>query len=199
MSEKPKVVYSSARLAARMAALGREISRDYSGKTVDAVIILEDAFVFAADLLRQVSRPVICHFVRTEMRDVELSGFSRREVLFTKAPALRGRDILIVASVLHTGVTLDFLCKRLLENHPRSLRIAVLVDKPDARRVDLQPDYFGFVGASNQLIGYGLAGRQEHYRNLPYVGSLGKRAPGSEWRGKTRRKSGTARPRRVNS
>ena len=199
MSEKPKVVYSSGRLAARMAQLGREVSRDYAGKTVDAVIILEDAFVFAADLLRRVTRPVVCHFVRSETRDVELSGFSRREVFFTKAPALRGRDILIVASVLHTGITLDFLCKRLMESRPRSLRLAVLVDKPGDRRVDLQPDYFGFVGASNQLIGYGLAGRQEQYRNLPYVGSLGKRASAKGASGKTRRKSGTARPRRVNS
>lgn len=199
MSEKPKVIYSSARLAARMAQLGRAVSRDYAGRTVDAVVILEDAFIFAADLLRHVSRPVVCHFVRSEMRDVELSGFSRREVFFSKPPALRGKDILIVSSVLHTGVTLDFLCKRLMESRPRSLRIAVLVDKPDDRRVDLKPDYFGFVGASNQLIGYGLAGQQEHYRNLPYVGTLGSPLSGRGGSRKTRRKSGTARPRRVNS
>lgn len=199
MTEKPKVVYSSAKLATRLAKMGQEVSKDYAGKTVDAVIILEDAFIFAADLLRHISRPVVCHFVRTETRDVELSGFSRKEVFFTKPPMLRGRDVLIVASVLHTGVTLDFLCKRLTENHPRSLRIAVLVDKPDDRRVDLQPDYFGFVGASNQLIGYGLAGRQEQFRNLPYVGSIGNPGTGRGDRGKAKRMSGRSRPRRVNS
>jgi len=181
LSLEPKVIYSKARLAARIAALGKQISRDYKGRTVDAVIILEDGFVFAADLLRAISRPVVCHFVRLEMRDVELSGFSRREVSFTRPPVLKDRDILIIASMLHTGVTIDFLCKRLQESRPRSLRIAVLLDKPEDRRVDLQPDYFGFLGASNRFVGYGLAGSHEHFRNLPFVGAaVSKRPTGSK-------------------
>jgi len=177
LSLEPKVIYSKARLAARIAALGKQVSKDYKGRTVDAVIILEDAFIFAADLLRAISRPVVCHFVRLEMRDVELSGFSRREIFFTKPPALKDRDILIIASMLHTGVTIDFLCKRLQENRPRSLRIAVLLDKPADRRVDLQPDYFGFLGASNRFVGYGLAGSHEQFRNLPFVGAAGSKRP----------------------
>ena len=199
MSLQPRVVFSKARLAARLAALGRQVSKDYAGKTVDAVIILEDAFVFAADLLRNISRPVICHFVRLELRDVELSGFSRREVFFSRSPELKGRDILIVASMLHTGVTLDFLCKRIQESQPRSLRIAVLVDKPDERRVDVQPDYFGFVGASNTFVGYGLAGRHEQFRNLPFVGALDGKPSAQAGRGRKVRVSRTSRPRRGKS
>ena len=88
MSLEPKVVYSKARLAARIAAIGKQVSRDYKGRTVDAVVILEDAFIFAADLLRAISSPIVCHFVRLEMRDVELSGFSRREVFFSRPPVL---------------------------------------------------------------------------------------------------------------
>lgn len=180
MSLEPKVIYSKARLAARIAVLGKQISRDYKGRTVDAVTILEDGFVFAADLLRAISRPVVCHFVRLEMRDVELSGFSRREISFTRPPVLKDRDILIIASMLHTGVTMDFLCKRLQESRPRSMRIAVLLDKPEDRRVDLQPDYFGFLGASNRFVGYGLAGSHEHFRNLPFVGAArSKRSVGN--------------------
>lgn len=179
-----------------MAAMGRAVSKDYAGRTLDVVIILEDAFVFAADLLRCISLPVACHFVRLEMRDVDLNGYSRREIFFSKQPSLAGRDVLILAAVLHTGVTMDFLCKRVMENSPRSMRIAVLVDRPDDRRVDLRPDYFGFVEASNQLIGYGLAGRQDHYRNLPYIGTLGNGASSGRNRGTQKRLSGTARPRR---
>jgi hypoxanthine phosphoribosyltransferase len=193
---EPKVVYSRARLAARLAALGKQVSRDYKGRTVDAVVILEDAFVFAADLLRGISRPVVCHFVRLEMRDVELNGFSRREVFFSRPPVLKGRDILIIASMLHTGVTLDFLCKRLQETRPRSLRIAVLLDKPADRRVDLQPDYFGFLGASNRFVGYGLAGPHEQFRNLPFVGAIGGKKPAGNGRRKLVRVSRTARLKR---
>jgi hypoxanthine phosphoribosyltransferase len=196
---EPKVVYSKARLAARLAALGRQVSKDYAGRTVDAVIILEDAFIFAADLLRSVSRPVVCHFVRLELRDVELSGFSRREVHFSRSPELKGRDILVIAALLHTGVTLDFFIKRIQESQPRSLRIAVLVDKPAERKVDLQPDYFGFLGASNRFVGYGLAGQHEHFRNLPFVGDLNSKASAKVGRGKRVRVSGTSRPRRGKS
>ena len=117
---EPKVVYSPAKLATRLEAMGRAVSSDYSGKTVDAVIILEDAFIFSADLVRCITRPVVFHFVRLETRDVELSGASRRESIFHASAFAGGRDILILAAVLDTGVTLDFLCKRLLENQPRS-------------------------------------------------------------------------------
>ena len=167
-----KVVYSPGRLASQVARLGRTISRDYAGRTVDVVIILENAFVFGADLVRRISRPVVCHFVRSEMRDVKLGGYDRREVFFGHQPHLQGRDVLLVDAVLHSGVTQDFLVKRLQEGQPRSLRVAVLLDKPQDRKVDLKPDYFGFAAASKYLAGYGLAGRRGWYRNLPYVGLL---------------------------
>jgi hypoxanthine phosphoribosyltransferase len=167
-----KVVYSPGRLASQVARLGRTISRDYAGRTVDVVIILENAFVFGADLVRRISRPVVCHFVRSEMRDVKLGGYDRREVFFGHQPHLQGRDVLLVDAVLHSGVTQDFLLKRLQEGRPHSLRVAVLLDKPQDRKVDLKPDYFGFAAASKHLAGYGLAGRREWYRNLPYVGLL---------------------------
>jgi len=167
-----KVVYSPGRLASQVARLGRTISRDYAGRTVDVVIILENAFVFGADLVRRISRPVVCHFVRSEMRDVKLGGYDRREVFFGHQPHLQGRDVLLVDAVLHSGVTQDFLVKRLQEGRPHSLRVAVLLDKPQDRKVDLKPDYFGFAAASKYLAGYGLAGRRGWYRNLPYVGLL---------------------------
>lgn len=175
-----KVVYSPARLSARVASLGHSISRDYAGRTVDVVVILENAFIFAADLVRRISRPVVCHFVRSETREVSVGGYNRREVFFSQQPQLKDRDVLLVDAVLRSGVTQDFLVKRLLESQPRSLRIAVLVDKPGERRVDLKPDYFGFVAASKELVGYGLPGNHGLYGNLPYVGLLpggGRRGP----------------------
>ncbi|MFZ0818715.1 MAG: phosphoribosyltransferase family protein [Candidatus Acidiferrales bacterium] len=199
MSAKPRVVYSPARVANRVTAMGRSINKDYAGSPVDAVILVESGFVFAADLVRRIASPVSCHFVRTEVRDVELSGFSRREIFFSRAPMLKGRNVLVVAAILDTGITMDFLCKRLLESDPRSLRIAVMVDRPSGRRVDLQPDYFGFVDASNILVGYGLAGRHGRYRNLPYIGALGHQASVNGGRGASRRKTRAVNPRRGKS
>jgi hypoxanthine phosphoribosyltransferase len=168
-----KVAFSRQRLATRVGQMGRAISRDYAGRTVDVVVVLENSFLFAADLVREISRPVSCHFVRSEMRDVRLSGHEFREVFFSAAPALRGRDVLVVDAVLNTGVTQDFLLKRLEEGRPRSLRLAVLFDKAASRKVNVKAEYTGFAAASKEWVGYGLSGESGLYRNLPYVAARG--------------------------
>lgn len=190
-----RVVYTPARLAARVAQMGRAISRDYRGRRLDVIVMLENGFMFAADLVRRIDVPVVCHFVREEMHDVELSGFQRREVSFTQRPVLKGRDVLLVDAVLETGVPQDFLVRRLLDSEPRSLKLAVLLDKPQGRKVSLQADYIGFVTASNKLVGYGLSGSSGRGRNLPYVAAKsGSRA--SRRGAKRPRKSGAGRRRK---
>ena len=164
-----KVAFTRQRLATRVGQLGRAISKDYAGRTVDVVVVLENSFLFAADLVREISRPVSCHFVRSEMRDIRFGGQEYREIFFSAAPSLRGRDVLVVDAVLHTGVTQDFLLKRLEEGSPRSLRLAVLFDKQESRKVNLRPAYTGFAAASKEWVGYGLSGEGGLYRNLPYV------------------------------
>lgn len=172
-----KVAYSRKQLATRVAQMGRAISKDYSGRTLYVVAILENSFLFAADLVREISRPVVCHFVRSELRQVELGGFRRPEVFFSAPPKLEGRDVLLVDAVLHTGVPQDFLWERLEECQPRSLHMAVLFDKPRDRKVSLRATYVGFDSASKYWVGYGLAGRGGLYRNLPYVGAISEPRP----------------------
>jgi hypoxanthine phosphoribosyltransferase len=173
-----KVAFSQRRLADRLNQLGRAISRDYSGRTVDVVIVLENSFLFGADLVREISGPVICHFVRLDAREVKLAGHAYREIFFSTPPALRGRELLVVDAVLDTGITQDFLIKRLEEGRSRSLRLAVLIDKPASRRLDLQAEYTGFAGASKHWIGYGLCDARGFCRNLPYVAVKGRRPNG---------------------
>jgi hypoxanthine phosphoribosyltransferase len=171
-----KRLYSPQQLAEKVASMGRAISKDYRDRTVDVVVILDSAFVFAADLLRELSCRVVCHFVHADTRDTLLGGHERREVYFSKAPRLENRDVLVVDAIIQSGLTQDFLLRRLQESRPRSLRLAVLFDKPAERRVDIKPDYFGFSAASKYLAGYGLAGSRGWYRNLPYVGVQPARA-----------------------
>jgi len=172
LSSRKGPTFSAARIAARVAALGREVSREYDGRRVDVVITLDRGFVFAADLMRQIDALVVCHFVREEVRDVEHSGHARREVFFGAGPELKGRDVLVVDAVLESGVTQEFLLRRLGESKPRSIRLAVMLDKPAKRRVALEPDYFGFRTASNLMwIGYGLAAANGTGRSLPQLSS----------------------------
>jgi hypoxanthine phosphoribosyltransferase len=166
---------SEARIANRVKALGRQISRDAQGRRLDIVVTMDRSFMFAADLIRGITVPVVLHFVAEAVRDVELGGRSRREVFFANRSAsasgdhhaeLKGRDVLLVDSVLESGVTQEFLLRRIGESKPRSLRLAVLLDKSSGRRVALEPDYFAFQTASNLMwSGYGLAASNGIGRN----------------------------------
>lgn len=169
-----KVAYSRKELAARITELGRAISKDYRGRTLDVVAILENSFLFAADLVRQISCPVVCHFVRTEMRDVQLGGTTWPELFFSTPPRLEGRDVLLVDALLHTGVPQDFLWKRIEDYKPQSLSLAVLFDKARDHKVGLKATYVGFANASKYWVGYGLPGRDGLYRNLPYIATVDK-------------------------
>lgn len=173
-----KTLYSPAKIAGAAQRMGRAITRDFAGRTVHVVAILEDAMVFASDLIRLIRRPVVCHFVRAQAQEIKVDGNSRKEILFSRGPNLKGKDVLLVDAMLDTGVTLDFLTKRLMESKPRTLRIAVLLDRPGARRVPIDAEYRGFEVASNYVVGYGLAGPEGLYRNLPNLAAVnGRKRP----------------------
>jgi hypoxanthine phosphoribosyltransferase len=167
--------YSAARIASRVKTLGREIAKANRGRRLDLVVVMDRSFMFAADLAREIGGDVAMHFVREDVRDVELGGQRRREVFFASREAtnagaehagFKGCDVVLVDAVLDSGVTQDFLLRRIGESKPRSLRLAVLLDKESQRRVNLEPDYFGFRTASNLMwCGYGLAGPNGLGRN----------------------------------
>ncbi|HEY4979529.1 MAG TPA: phosphoribosyltransferase family protein [Candidatus Acidoferrum sp.] len=168
MSKASMIRYTAARIAGRVKALGREITRASHGRRLDVVVTMDRGFMFAADLVRAIDAPIALHFLREDVRDVDQGGNERREVFFggrntvnasKERPELKGRDVLLVDAVLDSGITQDFLLRRMGESHPRSLRLAVLLDKTSKRRVSLEPDYFGFRTASNEVwTGYGLPG-----------------------------------------
>ena len=187
MSAAKSASYSAGRIAKKVAEVGRQITKDYRGRRIDAVVTLDRGFIFAADVLRHVDCPVYCHFLREEVRDVQQGGHVRREVFFSARPDLKGRDVLVLDAVLESGVTQDFLLRRLGESKPRSLRLAVLLDKPAKRRVGLEPDYFGFRTASKEMwVGYGLAAPNGTDRNLK---DLSSGASAASNRGRSRKRS----------
>jgi hypoxanthine phosphoribosyltransferase len=187
LSARKTAGYSAERIAARVGALGTEISRYCQGRRLDVVVTLDRGFIFAADLVRRIDAPVVCHFVREDVRDVDHGGHARREVFFGSHPELSGRDVLVVDAVLESGVTQEFLLRRLGESKPRSIRLAVLLDKPESRRVALEPDYFGFRTASKDVwVGYGLAAANGTGRNYRQLLSGAKATP--KKRGKGRKK-----------
>lgn len=180
-----KVLYKPEVIARRVRQMGAEISRDFRGKTLDVVGVLDNGYVFLADLVRAIQVPVRTHFIRTEIRDIvdPNTGKPRQEIFYTPEVETKGKNVLLVDGVMRTGVTHDFLLRRLGLHNPRVVKTAVLIDKPAERHVLLEPDYVGFRLASNDMvIGYGLSWNGLN-GNLPYVGKL-SRSPGPARKGK---------------
>lgn len=162
------VVYTAEQVQQRVRELAEQISKEYAGRTLHVVAILDNAFMFAADLVRQLTCPVVCHFVRAEMRDViDAQGFERKQIEYTPEIDAAGKDILILDTILQSGITHDFLIKRMQFQNPRSIRLATFLDKPVDRKLELQADYRGFE-VDQFVVGYGLAAG-DLYRHMPYI------------------------------
>jgi len=164
MDKNIRVVWSEQDIQSRIKALASEICAAIPSSDLTVVGVLDDAFVFLADLIRSFTMPVSCCFMKVEQH--RYGG--QTEVLFTSEYDPRGRDILLVSSVVATGVTLDYVTKQLGERGVKSIRTCALIDKPSERRVDVKPDFTAFVGPSQFIFGYGL-GLQNQYRQLRYL------------------------------
>lgn len=167
-----KIAFSEEQIQVRVRAIGKEISRDCNNELIHVIGILDEGFVFLADLVRRLTCPVVCHFIKMESTDSAETGHQpRRNILYGPVGEIAGQNILLVDTVVDSGITLDHLVQQMLLRKPKSLRTAVLVDRQDRRRVDLRLDYSGFQWTGNHLVGYGLA-KDGLYRNLPYVAEL---------------------------
>jgi hypoxanthine phosphoribosyltransferase len=147
----------------RVREMGRQISDDYRGQTIHILAVLENAFVFTADLVRTLDVPLICQFVKPQYRPGEVL-----EIFFSHRPDIRGQHVLLLEGLVHSGVTTDFLMSDLRSRGAASVKVATLLDRQVARRVQLQPDYFGFLVQEPFVVGYGLGSAEQTNRNLPY-------------------------------
>ena len=150
--------------------LASRISSDYEGKDLVVVGILKGAWVFMADLVRKISLPVRCDFMRlSSYHGTETTG--RVEVLMDTTESLEGKDVLIVEDIVDTGITMDYLLELLHKRGVRSVEICALLDKPSRRLVDVLIKYVGFTVPDEFIVGYGLDLDQE-FRNLAYIGLI---------------------------
>lgn len=156
----------------RVLAMAHDISRDHGEEVVHVYGILQNAFIFMADLVRTVRCPVICHFMEMESVETKEAGHQPwRKIGYGSIGDVAGQNILLVDAVVDSGITFDHLAQQLLLHNPKSLRTAVLISREDRRRVDCRLDYVGFQWTGGRLVGYGLD-KDGSCRNLPYVAEL---------------------------
>ena len=171
-----KTLISRERIAARVAEMGKQITTDSAGEPVLFVGVLKGAAIFLSDLVRQVQLDATFDFIGVSSYGnppgpkQEKVWDSTGEVRLTKDVdhSLRDKNVILVEDILDTGLTLSFLKRLMMGHQPKSLRVAVLLDKPSRRKVDVKADYVGFTIPDEFVVGYGLD-YAEQYRNLPDV------------------------------
>jgi len=168
--EVERILITEGQIARRIRGMAREIERDYRGREMVVVSLLNGTVMFLADLMRHLSLPLRLDFMGVSSYGV---GTESGELVFTKELRLdmRDRDVLLVDDILDTGRTMSRVLPKLRALKPRRIKICVLLDKPARRVEDVEADYVGFEIPDFFVVGYGLD-FAERYRNLPFVGVL---------------------------
>lgn len=166
-----EILVSEAAIAEKVKELGARITEDYRGRNVVLVSILKGALPFLADLMRQVELPLALDFLEVSSYGASTDSSGVVRILKDLANPIEARDVLVVEDILDTGQTLAFVVDHLRSQHPASVRICTLLDKPARRLVPIEIDYRGFEIPDKFVVGYGLD-YAERYRNLPFIGVL---------------------------
>jgi hypoxanthine phosphoribosyltransferase len=169
-AEVERVLISEDQLERRIRALARQIERDFAGRDLVIISLLNGTVMFLADLIRNLSLPLRLDFMGVSSYG---AGTESGELVFTKELRLnvRGRDVLLIDDILDTGKTMVRVLAKLRALRPRRIKTCVLLNKA-ARRVEpIEADYVGFEIPDFFVVGYGLD-FAEQYRHLPFVGVL---------------------------
>lgn len=161
----------SATLQARIKELGQQISQDFRGEKLIVVGVLKGAFLFMADLVRQLDLPVECEFlgVSSYGDDTESSGEVKVTADLTRP--IHDQNVLVVEDIIDTGLTLAYIVRSLEARKPRTLRICSLLDKRERRQTALEGHYIGFTIPNAFVVGYGLD-FTGLLRNVPAIGVM---------------------------
>jgi len=168
--EVERTLITEDRIARRVRQLSRSIERDFKGRDLVIVSLLNGTVMFLADLIRHLSLPIRLDFIGVSSYR---AGTESGELVFTKELRLDvgGRDVLLVDDILDTGKTLSLVLARLQALKPRRIRTCVLLNKAARRTEKIKADYVGFEIPDEFVVGYGLD-YAERYRNLPFIGVL---------------------------
>lgn len=158
-------------ISKRVGELGREITKEYSGKKLVLLGVLKGCIVFMTDLMREIDLPLEIDFISassyrngtTQEDDIKISTYNEL--------AISGKDILIIEGIVDSGNTLVAIREELKKRSPNSVEIATLLNKPGSHRSKLELKYKGFNIGNEFVIGYGLDNTQL-YRNLPFIGKV---------------------------
>lgn len=167
-SKIKKILITEEEIKEAVKKAGKEISDSYDGRPILLVSILNGAFVFMADLCREVTVPCEVAFMAAKSYFSGTTSSGNVQITMDLEQDISNYHVIIVEDIIDTGRTLNEIVKLLKARNPLSLKVITLLDKPSRRVVDFEADVTLFTIPDYFVIGYGLD-CGEHYRNLPYI------------------------------
>lgn len=172
-----EVLFSEEEIAARVAEIGAQITKDYAGlveqdgQGIILISVLRGAAIFMADLAREIKLPLEMDYMAISSygNGAKSSGVVR--ILKDLSSEVEGRHIIVAEDILDSGLTLTYLMKNLASRNPASIEVATLLRKKTLAQAEIDCKYVGFECPDQFIVGYGLD-FAERYRNLPYIGIL---------------------------
>ena len=171
MEDKIGVLISEEQVENKIVEMAEKISAEYAGKTVHLIGGLKGSVFFMCELAKRITVPVTMDFMSVSSygNDTKSSGVVK--LIKDLDETIEGREVILVEDIMDSGRTLSYLVKILKERKPASFKIITLLDKPERRVVDIEPDMTCFTVPDRFVVGYGLDCAQK-YRNLPYIGVI---------------------------
>ena len=166
-----RILVTEEEIVAKSKELGRLLTTDYAGKNPLLVGILKGSIPFMAELIKHIDTHLETDYMVVSSYHGGTESSGTVKIIKDLDANVSGRDILFVEDIIDTGRTLKELKELFAERQPASIKIATLLDKPEGRVVEIEPDYSCFTIPNEFVVGFGLD-YNEHYRNLPYVGVL---------------------------
>lgn len=166
-----EVLVDEDQISARLGELAREIDRDYSGREILLVGVLRGAVMVMADLSRKIHTPLEMDWMAVSSYGSGTKSSGVVRILKDLDTDVHDRHVVIVEDIIDSGLTLSWLKSNLEARGAASVRIATLLRKPDAAKVDVDVAYVGFEIPNEFVVGYGLD-YAERYRHLPFIGTL---------------------------
>lgn len=155
--------------------LGAEITERYRNTERELVVIglLRGSFIFMADLVRHIKLPLVVDFMTVSSYGDGTVSSGDVKIIMDLDMSIEGRDVLMVEDIVDTGNTFSKVIRMMNNRNPHSLAICTFLNKPECRTADVHIDFCGMDIPNKFVVGYGLDCAQK-YRNLPYVGVMGK-------------------------
>ncbi len=163
---------SEEQIEIRIKELAKQITSDYKAKSCEkltVVCVLKGAFIFCADLIRNLDIPVHMEFIKVSSYGMSSESSGELKWELDVKESIEGKDVLLIEDIVDTGLTLTTLMKILQERKPNSLKLASLLYKPARIKHPVEINYLGFEIEDKFVVGYGLDYAQNH-RELPFVG-----------------------------